>query len=65
MAKQEITYKAAVAEIELILGKIEEGELDVDELTINVKRVTELLNICRDKLHKTEAEVNKILKQDE
>jgi exodeoxyribonuclease VII small subunit len=65
MAKQEITYKAAITEIETILGRIEEGELDVDELTVNVKRVTELLNICREKLKKTETEVNKILKEDE
>ncbi|MEX0980906.1 MAG: exodeoxyribonuclease VII small subunit [Bacteroidales bacterium] len=65
MTKEEITYKAAVAEIEMILSKIEEGELDVDELTVNVKRVTELLNICKEKLHKTEAEVSKILKNEE
>ncbi len=64
MAKQEITYKAAIAEIELILEKIEEGELDVDELTDNVKRVTELLKICKSRLHKTETEVNKILEAD-
>lgn len=61
MAKQEISYKAAVEEIEEILGKIEEGSLDVDELTSSVKRVTELLKICKDKLHKTETEVSKIL----
>ena len=64
MAENEITYKAAVAEIELILGKIEEGELDVDELTENVKRVTKLLNICKEKLQKTETEVNKILSEE-
>ena len=61
MAKQEITYKAAVKEIEDILEKIEAGKLDVDELSKNVKRVTVLLKICKDKLHKTEDEVNKIL----
>ena len=61
MAKQEITYKAAVKEIEDILEKIEAGQLDVDELSENVKRVTDLLKICKEKLHKTEDEVNKIL----
>lgn len=61
MAKQEITYKAAVIEVEEILEKIEGGQLDVDELSKNVKRVTVLLKICKDKLHKTEDEVNKIL----
>lgn len=65
MAKEEISYKAAVAEIEEILGKIEEGELDVDELTVNVKRVTELLKICKDKLRKTESEVTRILSEED
>lgn len=64
MAKEEITYKAAVEEIEEILEKIEEGELDVDELTTNVKRVTELLKICKNKLQRTENEVTKILKDE-
>ena len=64
MAKQEISYKAAVTEIEQILAKIEEGELDVDELTKNVKRVTGLITICKDKLSKTESEVTKILDED-
>ena len=64
MAKQEITYKAAVEEIEDILEKIEEGQLDVDELTTNVKRVTDLLKICKSKLQRTENEVNKILEDE-
>ncbi len=64
MAKQEISYKAAISEVEEILEKIEEGELDVDELTKNVKRVTELLNICKTKLQKTESEVTKILEEE-
>ncbi|MFC2090190.1 exodeoxyribonuclease VII small subunit [Bacteroidota bacterium] len=65
MGKQEISYKAAINEVEEILEKIEEGELDVDELTRNVKRVTELLKICKTKLQKTESEVTKILEEDE
>lgn len=65
MEKKEISYKAAVTEIEMILGKIEEGELDVDELTENVKRVTKLLNTCKEKLQKTETEVNKILSEED
>jgi len=64
MAKEELTYKAAISEIEKILAKIEEGELDVDELTMNVKRVSELLKTCKNKLQKTESEVTKILESD-
>ena len=60
--KKQIKYGDAVEEIESILNKIENEELDVDELTTKVKRVSELLNICKEKLHTTEQEVEKILK---
>ncbi len=60
--KKQIKYGDAVSEIESILDKIENEELDVDELTTKVKRVSELLSICKEKLHSTEEEVEKILK---
>jgi len=62
MPKKQLSYNEAVAEIELIIGKIENQELDIDELSINVKRVAELLNFCKMKLKNTEEEVQKILK---
>ena len=61
MTKEKISYDAAVREIELILEKIEGGELGVDELTGKVSRVTELLKLCRDRLYKTESQIDKIL----
>ena len=61
MTKEKISYIDAVAEIESILEKIEEGSLDVDALTEKVSRVSELLKICRDRLHKTEVQIDKIL----
>jgi exodeoxyribonuclease VII small subunit len=65
MTKEKISYSDAVEEIENILEKIEAGSLDVDELTAKVSRVSDLLKICRDKLHKTEAQIDKILKDGE
>ena len=59
--KKEISYAEALTEMESILGKIENEELDVDELSSTVKRVSYLMKICRQKLSKTEAEVEKIL----
>ncbi len=52
-------------EIETIISQIEEGELDVDVLSEKVKRVTELIKLCKLKLHRTEEEVNKILSEEE
>lgn len=63
MSKKQLSYNEAIAEIEQIIQKIEGDELDIDELTIKVKRVAELLNYCKLKLKNTEEEVQKILKE--
>lgn len=63
MAKGKITYKSAVAEIEQILELMEREELDVDEMSEKVKRVSELIRICRQKLLQTQEEVEKVLKE--
>lgn len=56
-----IGYKETVAELETILEQLESNELEIDELTGRAKRATELLKICKDKLYKTEEEVNQIM----
>ncbi len=61
MAKKDISYNDAVAEIEEILHQIENEELDIDILSEKVKRVSILLKLCKNKLHQTEDEVQKIL----
>ncbi len=63
MEEKEISYNQAINEIEKILRKIEEQELDVDELAGKLKRVTALIKICKKKLHNAESEVEKILGQ--
>ena len=61
MATKKVTYNEAISEIEEILEKIENEELDVDELAEKVKRVSQLLKICKEKLQTTNEEVEKIL----
>ncbi len=61
MTKKKISYREAVEEIEDILSKIENEELDVDELSDQVKRVSSLIKICKEKLFKTQEEVEQIL----
>ena len=61
MTNEKISYDKAVQEIESILEKIESGDLGVDELAEKVKRVSALLKICREKLRKTEEEIDQIL----
>jgi len=63
MTKKKISYNEAITEVEEILQKIENEELDVDDLSDKVKRVSALIKICKEKLYKTEEEVEKILKE--
>ncbi len=63
MTKKKIGYVEAVEEMEEILSLIERNELDVDELAEKVQRVSVLLKMCKEKLHKTETEVENILKE--
>lgn len=63
MDKNAGTYKEAITEIEQILAQIENNELDVDELSEKVKRVSFLINTCKEKLKNTEEEIGNILKE--
>lgn len=63
MTTKKVTYSEAILEIEAILEKIENEELDVDELAEKVKRVSTLLKICKGKLTKTNEQVEQILKE--
>jgi exodeoxyribonuclease VII small subunit len=62
MAKKEFSFNDAVIEIEDILKKIESGQLDVDKLSVEVKRASELIKLCQKKLRSTEDEINSIFK---
>lgn len=62
MAKKEFSFNEAVIEIEKILNNIETGDLDVDKLSVEVKRASELIKQCQKKLRNTEDEINSIFK---
>ncbi|OFY65241.1 MAG: exodeoxyribonuclease VII small subunit [Bacteroidetes bacterium RIFCSPLOWO2_02_FULL_36_8] len=61
--EKKITYAKAMVELETILIKIENDELDLEQLTDKLKRANELIRLCREKLHTTEKEVENILKE--
>lgn len=61
MAQKKQSYTEAFSQLQEILQKIESGEPDVDELTANVKKASELIKFCKKKLYNTEADIEKIL----
>ncbi len=56
-----MTYTEAKKELEQIVAAIESGVLDVDALTDKVKRASQLITFCKEKLTKTDRELQKIL----
>jgi exodeoxyribonuclease VII small subunit len=62
MAKKEFSFNEAVKQIEKIIENIESGELDIDRLSEEVKKASELIKQCQKKLKTTEEEINSIFK---
>lgn len=56
----EIKYEEALAQLETIVRKMESNELDIDEIAVQLKTAQRLIAFCKDKLTKTEEEIQKI-----
>ena len=57
------SYGEAAARLEEILGKIEEGEVDIDELSGLVQEAAGLVTLCRGKIQAAEVQVKTITEQ--
>ena len=53
-------YEEALAQLETIVRKMESNEYDIDELAAQLKAAQQLITFCKDKLTKTEEELQKI-----
>ncbi|MBD9074242.1 MAG: exodeoxyribonuclease VII small subunit [Prevotella sp.] len=64
MSKEEMKYEKAVCELEEIVDKMERDELDIDQLSEQLKRAKVLVKLCKDKLTKTDEEIKKLLSEE-
>jgi exodeoxyribonuclease VII small subunit len=55
------SFTKAMEQLEHILHRIESEEIDIDQLGVELKQATQLLELCRGKLKRAEVEVNQIL----
>ncbi|MCI6209110.1 MAG: exodeoxyribonuclease VII small subunit [Prevotellaceae bacterium] len=58
-----IKYEEAIRQIEDIVERLENDEMDIDSLGTELKKAQKLIKLCKDKLTKTEEEVKKILEE--
>ena len=61
--KEEPTSEEALQELQTIVHRMENDELDIDQLSTQLKRAQELIKLCKDKLTKTDEEIKKILSE--
>ena len=58
--KEEPKYEEALQELQTIVHRMENDELDIDQLSVQLKRAQQLIKLCKDKLTKTDEEIKKI-----
>ncbi len=56
-----IKYEEALREIEEIVNRLENDEMDIDSLSTELKKAQKLIKQCKDVLEKTEQDVKSIL----
>lgn len=61
MAKKKETYSQAIERLESIVRQIEGNELEIDELAVKIKEANEIITFCSAKLKKADAEIEKLL----
>ncbi|HCN54409.1 MAG: exodeoxyribonuclease VII small subunit [Prevotella sp.] len=62
---KEIKYEEAMRQLESIVNKMENGDLDIDEMGEQLKKAQQLVKLLKAKLIKTDQEIQKILDEDE
>ena len=63
--EKELKYEQAYAELQAIVSKMENDELDIDQMSEQLKRAQLLIKLCKDKLTKTDEEIRKILAEEQ
>ena len=57
------TFEASLQELEVLVGKMEDGELELDDALQSFERGIELLRTCQDTLKDAELRVKQLVKK--
>lgn len=57
----EIKYEDAIRQLEDIVERLENDELDIDEMSKQLKKAQQLIKLCKQRLTQTDTKIRKIL----
>ena len=60
MADNNMKYEDAMKRLEELVKQMESGDVSIDSLTQKLKEAKQLIQLCKDKLTKTEEEIKKV-----
>ena len=61
MTDPDLSFQTATEELDKILKKLDGDDVNIDSLTIDLERASELIEWCRERLEATRHEVERIV----
>lgn len=58
---QQMKYEEAVSRLEEIVKKMENDELDIDQMAQQLKEAQQLIKLCKDRLTKVDADIKAVM----
>lgn len=64
MKKKPTDYDKAMAQLELVVDRIQRGEMGLEDMRTEVKAALELIQLCKSKLRDIEVDMHALLEEE-
>ncbi|MBR5697496.1 MAG: exodeoxyribonuclease VII small subunit [Prevotella sp.] len=64
MNQEQMKYEEAVTRLEEIVKKMENDELDIDQMAQQLKEAQQLIRLCKDRLTKVDADIKAVMDEE-
>ena len=64
MNQKQMKYEEAVSRLEEIVKKMENDELDIDQMAQQLKEAQQLIQLCKDRLTKVDADIKAVMDEE-
>ena len=64
MNQKQMKYEEAISRLEEIVKKMENDELDIDQMAQQLKEAQQLIQLCKDRLTKVDADIKAVMDEE-